>query len=173
MSINLLPWRTEAICRYRKKCVFISLFFIVFMTLLVGELHLHLKQKMRVITTDIHTLKNGIANIPLQSIQNNQTRLKKLLLLQSAKKMANAKIMALENALTLIANDLPTTATLTTLILSDKQNVLIGESSGLSDAHNYTQKLQKDLSVKEVSLSDVHNSEGNKALFNFSIQVTT
>ena len=172
MSINLLPWRMNEIQKQQRQYILFVTIFISIITMIFIGFHAFLNQKTAYLTTDTQTLKEKIEKIPLRSIQDNQALLKKLMELQLAKTKSDEKNNALEQYLSVLANDLPTTATLTSLILSEKQNTVTGESSALSDAHHYTEALQKDLKVKKLALSDVHNASQNKSLFNFSIAVS-
>lgn len=173
MNINLLPWRIQIV---RKKWIQVLqhwgiCFFVCVMVLIILKPCLSIKMLHQVMQNKI--IQNQIAQITLDPHFNDKNTLLKKLQKTRVEKSNAIKINEhIEQYLSLFANQLPTTITLTEIRLSPSEIILNGFGASLSDIHQYRQNLQQSKQGKTILLSDIQNDENLPSTLKFKIKIT-
>lgn len=173
MNINLLPWRAQVL---QKKWMRILrhwgiFFFVCVVTLIIVKPCLSIKMHHQAMQNKI--IQNQIAQITFDPHFNDKNTLLKTLQKTRAEKSNAIKINEhIEQHLSLLANQLPATITLTEIRLSPSEIILNGFGTSLSDIHQYRQNLQQSKQGKTILLSDIQNDGNLSSTLKFKIKIT-
>lgn len=169
--MNLLPWREHA-----EKKRWIILFYCGFLIIITSmglALIANTVIDARIQKMNAALLQKNIllSRIPLQAIAQNQ-RLRQQLssFFLEAKKNAQENLQ-LEHTLKIIADQMPSPITLSTLTFSENTYIISGQSNDMQSIHDYSTNLEKSLQINTISLSDIHENAQNKSQFYFTLKI--
>jgi len=172
MSINLAPWREWA---WQKKwraimmrCFWYSIIF-VGMTVVVK---IWLQDHARYLQKQILAIQTQIQSIPNDPHFQEKYRLLKKLQWQKQLKIKTEKSnVMVENALAMLANQLPSQTVLQDIHITHDKIILHGKSSSLSEIHQYQQQLRTASLWKTVTISEMRNKVDLPNILQFTIQI--
>ena len=171
-QMNLVDWREETRKKIRKKWIAIMIFCMAtigMVCLLIKSFLLHEIAQLQSDTRKMHAQQ-------LHSALPHPHRT--VALLQKIKTIYPKKIVAItfnrniEKQLAMIATDLPSTLTLTTLTLNTHHIQITGMSNQLSDIHAYAAALKQSMTQQKIELSEIHTNPQHHADMLFTIQVS-
>lgn len=171
--INLLPWREHE--KQRSQLRFVSLHCIaailIFCTFYTLRWHFT-REGVRAYQNTV-ALRAHIQKTPEDHLKQNSLLLSSLKN-SSAEKLTANKIN--ENAaqlLSVLANNLPNSMIFSDFTLHNDKLVLSGIGNSLSEIHDYTEMIQKQLGSRKITLSEVQNDPKDPSQLHFTIRENT
>ena len=174
MSINLLPWRELKIqLQWRKMVIrWVFYFFSLIMLAVITKHFLEYK-------TNCEKNKKEVIENQIKLIAIDPDFKKKKLFLRALKKSRSLKIKTLKNnqqfeeVLSAIANQLPNSVILNTILIVKNKMTLSGYSQNITDIHQYYQNLLALKLCKQITLSDIQADSTKISTFKFTIEMTS
>jgi Tfp pilus assembly protein PilN len=172
MSINLLPWREMQDTRRTKILLYSLCVYSIFVCIAMSFCKNFFSHETLKMQSQTLLLKQHMQKITLNHPKINSALLQKLKQLHD-KKLTSIKMNdVIMDLLSRIANDMPSSITLNSLLINSKKIIITGTGNQLSDIHQYHSALQKNLPWKKVLLAEMHSDSQNKSQMHFTIQVT-